>query len=112
MNLNNEYINWLNLPTPPTFTTSPEEEKKLHSIAFADYCLNKVEGRHLWLFLSVDKITSQHEVLKGFADQPKLSEIMFCIEFADMTPNQVKNIMDNGSGTVGQKTILFTKVVL
>lgn len=112
MDLNNEYINWLNAPKPAALATNPEEEKKMHSIDFAEHCLNKVEGRHLWLFLSVDKITSQHEVLKGFADQPKLSEIMACIEFADMTPNQVKNIMDNGSGTVGQKTILFTKVVL
>lgn len=112
MNLNNEYINWLNAPKPATLATNPEEEKKMHSIAFAEHCLNKVEGRHLWLFLSVDKRTSHHEVLKGFVDQPKLSDIMACIEFADMTPNQVKNIMDNGSGTVGLKTILFTKVQL
>ena len=113
MNVNKEYINWVNQPKPPSFTMSPEEAQKFKCIAFAEYCLNKVEGRHLWLITKQKAVgQSKIAVFAAFIDQPKLSDIMADIRFADMTPNQVKNILDNGQAEISSFIYGLTKVEL
>lgn len=104
MNLEKLYAEHLAVSSTDVGNWSDKEK----AISFAAFCLNKVEGRKLWVFTKVKG--GKLEVIKAFSMKPELSDILLYPEFEDFTPKQMKYWMETGELIIGGSTYSLMKV--